>query len=47
MSDAEREEACAAAPVPTTIFAELDRYEWARDTVKKHPAEEKTWHYSS
>lgn len=33
MSDAEREEACAAAPVPTTMSAELDGYEWARDTV--------------
>lgn len=33
MSDAVREEACAAAPVPTTMSAELDGYEWARNTV--------------
>lgn len=33
MSDDEREQACAAAPIPTTMSTELEGYEWARDTV--------------
>ena len=31
--DTDREEACAAVPMPANISAELTGYEWARDTV--------------
>ena len=33
MSEFKREQACAAAPFPTPISAELDGYAWARDNV--------------
>lgn len=33
MGDADREEACAAAPVPASMSVELDGYQWARDAV--------------
>lgn len=33
MSDDEREHPCAAVPIPATLSAELEGYEWARDIV--------------
>jgi aminoglycoside 3'-phosphotransferase I len=33
MSDDERAQGCAAAQIPITMLAELEGYQWARDTV--------------
>ncbi|WP_317203361.1 APH(3')-I family aminoglycoside O-phosphotransferase [Janthinobacterium sp.] len=33
MRESKREQACVAAPIPTTMSAELDGYKWARDKV--------------